>query len=204
MKWLTGILVASALTVGVSLPAFSQTMTTGTLSGQDITGQVESIDGSVIKVKTTAGDTKVYQVESAVISGLSLAAGSNVVIDNSRLQSGVITYLSPYNASVALDGSSDEKDYFLTRVSRRYVSLGDRVVITPDLRLIREDLYQLTAADLRLKSVSVASSSSSSGSSSSYSSNSRTVSQPLNTGGGTVVAEPAPPIEAEAPVRGLW
>jgi hypothetical protein len=200
MKWLTGILVSSALMVGVSLPAFSQTMTTSTTSGQDITGQIESVDGSVVKVKTTAGETKIYQVEPTVISGLSLAAGSNVVIDNSRLQSGVVTYLSPYNASVELDGSDDEKDYFLTRVSRRYISLGDRVVITPDLHLIREDLYQLTAADLRLKSVAVASSSSSA-SSSSYSSSSKTVTQPMNTGGGTVMAEPTVP---EAPVRGLW
>ena len=156
MKWLTGILVASALTVGVSVPAFSQTMTTSTLSGQDITGQIESVDGSVVKVKTTTGDTKIYQVEPSVISGLKLAAGSDVVIDNSRLQSGVVTYLSPYNASVELDGSDGEKDYFLTRVSRRYLSLGDRVVITPDLHLIREDLYKLSAADLRLKSVAVA------------------------------------------------
>ena len=202
MKWLTGILVASALTVGVSLPAFSETMTAAsTLSGQNTTGQIESVDGSLIKIKTTAGDTKVYQVEPAVISGLKLAAGSDVVIDNSRLQSGVVTYLSPYNASVALDGSSGvEKDYFLTRVSRRYLSLGDRVVITPDLHLIREDLYKLSAADLRLKSVAVASISSGA-SSSSYSSSTRTVSQPVNTGGGTVVAEPA---TAEAPVRGLW
>ncbi len=200
MKWLTGILVASALTAGVSLPAFSETMTTSTLSGQDITGQIESVNGSVVKVKTTTGDTKIYQVEPAVISGLKLATGSDVVIDNARLQSGVVTYLSPYNASVELDGSSREKDYFLTRVSRRYLSLGDRVVITPDLHLIREDLYKLSAADLRLKSVAVASSSSS-GSSSSYTSSTRTVTQPANTGGGAMVAEPA---TAEAPVRGLW
>jgi hypothetical protein len=130
-----------------------------------------------------------------------LATGSDVVIENTRLQSGVVTYLTPYNASVEIDGISGEKDYFLTRVSRRYLSLGDRVVITPDLRLIREDLYKLSAADLRLKSVAVASMSSS-GSSSSYSSSStRTVRQPVNTGGGTMVAEPA---TAEAPVRGLW
>lgn len=200
MKWLTGILLASALTAGVSLPAFSETMSASTLSGQDITGQIESVDGSVIKVKTTTGDTKVYQVEPSVISGLKLAAGSDVVIDNARLQSGVVTYLSPYNASVELDGSGGEKDYFLTRVSRRYLSLGDRVVITPDLHLIREDLYKLSAADLRLKSVAVASSSS--GSSSSYTSSSSTVvSQPVNTGGGTMVKEPE---TSEAPVRGLW
>jgi hypothetical protein len=199
MKWLKGILVASVLTVGVSLPSFSQSMTTSTLSRQDITGQIESVDGSVIKVKTTTGDTKFYQVEPALISSLKLSAGSDVFIDNSRLQSGVVTYLSPYNASVELDGNGGENDYYLTRVSRRYLSLGDRVVITPDLHLIREDLYKLSAADLRLKSVAVASSVSSS-----YTSSSRTVIQPANTGGGTVVAEPAAaPIES-APVRGLW
>jgi hypothetical protein len=199
MKWLTGILVASALTVGVSLPAFSETMTASTLSGKDVTGQIESVNGSVVKVKTTTGDTKIYQVEPAVISGLKLATGSDVVIDNARLQSGVVTYLTPYNASVEIDGISGEKEYFLTRVSRRYLSLGDRVVITPDLHLIREDLYKLSASDLRLKSVAVAYSSS--GSSSSYTSSAKTVRQPANTGGGAMVAEPA---TAEAPVRGLW
>ncbi len=201
MKWLTGILLTSALTVGMSLPAFSQTMTTtSTLSRQDIMGQIESVDGSIVRVKTTTGDVKFYRVDPSVISSLNLAMGSNIVIDNSRLQSGVITYLSPYNASVELDGNGGEKDFFLTRVSRRYISLGDRVIITPDMQLIREDLYQLSAADLRLKTVAVVSSSSES-TSSSYNSSTRTVSQPANTSSGTVMAEPAP---VEAPVRGLW
>jgi hypothetical protein len=202
MKWLTRILAASALTVGASLPVWAGPVMTSTSTGQETIGQVESIDGSILKIKTSAGDTKVYQVEPSLVSGLNLATGSSVVIDNSRLQSGVVTYLTPYNASVELDGNGGEKDYFLTRVSRRYVSLGDRVVITPDSRVIREDLYQLTAADLRLRSVSVASSSSVNSTYTSTSSTSGSVRQPV-TGGGTIVATPvADPVEA--PVRGLW
>jgi hypothetical protein len=202
MKWLTRILAASALTIGISLPVLAEPMTTTMSPGQETIGQVESVDGSILKIKTLAGDTKTYQVEPALVSSLNLATGSNVVIDSSRLRSGVVTYLTPYNASVELDGSGGEQDYYLTNVTRRYLSLGDRVVITPDSRIVREDLYKLTAADMRLRSVSVASSTSSS----SYTSSSVstvTVSQPANTGGGTVVATPvADPVEA--PVRGLW
>jgi hypothetical protein len=128
-----------------------------------------------------------------------------VVIDGSRLQSGVVTYLTPNNASVELDDKAGEKDYILTQVSRRYLSLGDRVVITPDLNLIREDLYQLTASDLRLRSVAMASSSSSSSSvsSASSSSSSTVTSQPANTGGGEIAPLPAPAAESPA-VKGLW
>jgi hypothetical protein len=202
MKWLTRILAASALTIGVSLPVLAGSMTTSLSPGQETIGQVESVDGSILKIKTLAGDTKTYQVEPSLVSSLNLATGSNVVIDGSRLQSGVVTYLTPYNASVELDGSGGEKDYYLTSVTRRYLSLGDRVVITPDSHIVREDLYKLSAADLRLRSVAVASSSSTSSSYTSSSVSTRTV-QPANTGGGTVVAAPvADP--AEAPVRGLW
>lgn len=199
MKWLTGVLVASALTVGASLPALSNPTMTSVLPGQEVTGQVESVDGSIVRVKTTAGDTQVYRVEPTLISTLNLKTGSDVVIDGSRLQSGTISYLTAYTAAVDLDGSDEERDYILTRVSRRYLSLGDRVVITPDLHLIRADLYSLSASDLRLKPTMVAS-----GTSSSYSSASSTTvtRQEANTGGGTVAPVSAP-VET-APVRGLW
>jgi hypothetical protein len=202
MKWLTRILVASALTIGVSLPALADPMMSSLSSGKEVRGQVESVDGSILKVKTSAGDTKIYQVDSALVSSLNLATGSNVVIDETRLQSGVVTYLTPYNASVALDGSGGEQDYYLTNVTRRYLSLGDRVVITPDSRVVREDMYKLSASDLRLQSVSMASSSTSSSYTTS-SVNTRPVQQPVNTGGGTIVSAPAPD-PVEAPVRGLW
>jgi hypothetical protein len=201
MKWLTGIVVASAFTVGISLPALSNPTTTNAIPAQEVRGQVESVDGSVVRLKTSAGDTQSYQVDPTVISALSLKTGSDIVIDGSRLQSGVLTYLTPNNASVALDGNGGEKDYVLTQVSRRYLSIGDRVVITPDLRLIRSDLYKLSSSDLRVQSAMVASSASSS---SSYSSaSSRTiVRQPANTGGGQMVAPVTAPVET--PVRGLW
>jgi hypothetical protein len=205
MKWLTGIVVASALAVGVSLPALSEPTMTSGFTGKQITGQVESLNGSMLKLKTSTGDTQTYRVSPSVVSSLNLATGSDVVIDGSRLQSGVVTYLTPNNASVELDDKAGEKDYILTQVSRRYLSLGDRVVITPDLNLIREDLYQLTASDLRLRSVAMASSSSSSSSvsSASSSSSSTVTSQPANTGGGEIAPLPAPAAESPA-VKGLW
>jgi hypothetical protein len=203
MKWLTRILVASALTMVASLPALADPMMSSLSSGKEVRGQVESVDGSILKVKTSAGDTKIYQVDSGLVSSLNLATGSNVVIDETRLQSGVVTYLTPYNASVALDGSGGEKDYYLTNVTRRYLSLGDRVVITPDSRIVREDMYKLSAADMRLQSVSMASSSSTSSSYTSSSVSTRPVQQPVNTGGGTIVSAPATD-PVEAPVRGLW
>lgn len=197
--------MASALAVGVSLPALSNPTMTNAPAGKEITGQVESVDGSILKLKTSAGDTQAYRVDPAVISALKLGTGSDVVIDGSRLQSGVVTYLTPNNASVELDGNAGEKDYILTQVSRRYLSLGDRVVITPDLRIVRADLYQLTASDLRLKTVAIASSSSSSYSSASSTTSSTTSTitpQPANTGGGEVAPMPAP---KESPaVKGLW
>jgi hypothetical protein len=206
MKWLTGIVVASALAVGVSLPAMAEPTATSGFTGKQITGQVESLNGSTLKLKTSTGDTQTYRVSPSVVSSLNLATGSDVVIDGSRLQSGVVTYLTPNNASVALDDKAGEKDYILTQVSRRYLSLGDRVVITPDLNIVREDLYQLTASDLRLRSVAMASGSSSSSSvssSSSSSASSTVTSQPANTGGGEVAPLPAPAAESPA-VKGLW
>jgi hypothetical protein len=200
MKWLTGILVASAFTVGISLPALSNPTTINAIPGQEVRGQVESVDGSVLKLKTAAGDTQAYQVDPTVISALNLKTGSDIVIDGSRLRSGTLTYLTPYNASVALDGNGGEQNYLLTQVSRRYLSVGDRVVITPDLRLIRSDLYKLSASDLRVQSAMVASSASSSYSSAS---SSTAVRQSANTGGGQMVAPVAAPVET-TPVRGLW
>jgi hypothetical protein len=206
MKWLTRILAASALTLGVSLPVLAGPMTTSMSPGQETIGQVESVDGSIVKVKTLAGDTKTYQVEPSLVSSLNLATGSNVVIDSSRLQSGVVTYLTPYNALVELDGSGGEQDYYLTNVTRRYLSLGDRVVITPDSRIVREDLYKLSAADLRLRSVAVASSSTTTSTITSTTTTSgvstRTVPQPANTSAEVVAAPAADPVKA--PVRGLW
>ncbi|WP_404788731.1 hypothetical protein [Altericista sp. CCNU0014] len=204
MKWLTGILASSALVVGVSLPALSNPeMTSALSSGKEIRGQVESVDGSVLKLKTSAGDTQVYRVDPTVISALKLETGSNVVVDGSRLQSGVVTYLTPNNASIELDGNAGEKDYILTPVSRRYLSLGDRVVVTPDLRVVREDHYKLTASDLRLQSVAVASSSSSSMSTASSSSSSTVTSQ-TNTGSAEVAPAVPAPVEESPAVKGLW
>jgi molybdopterin-binding protein len=204
MKWLTGITLAAVIAVGTSLSALAESTDSAIPTGKQITGQVSGIDGSTITVKTAAGETQTFQVNRAVISSLKLENGSNVVIDGTRLQTGRVVHIDPYTAEVTLDQGGELKSYILTREARRYLVVGDRVVITPDLRLIRTDLYKLTANDLRVQSAMVASAASTPSSSSA----SRVIiRQEANTGGASVpvAPEPAPQIiEASPAVNGLW
>jgi hypothetical protein len=203
MKLITGMALTVAMSLGVSFAAFGDVMKMTALSGgQQIRGQVESIDGSVVKIKTSSGDAQTYRVDPSVISALKLENGSNIVIDGTRLLTGTISSLDAYTAEIALDKGGDEQTYILTREARRYLTIGDRVVVTPDLRIVREDMYKLSASDLRIQSIAVASSASSSSVSASASTQTQ-----ANTGG---VAMPAPvpaPVAADpapAPVVGLW
>jgi RNase P/RNase MRP subunit p29 len=204
MKWLTGITLAAAIALGASLPALAESTASAIPTGKQITGQVSDIDGSTMTVKTAAGETQTFQVNRAVISSLKLENGSNVVIDGTRLQTGRVVHIDPYTAEVTLDQGGELKTYMLTREARRYLVVGDRVVITPDLRLVRTDLYKLTANDLRVQSAVVASAVSTS---SSASASRVVIQQEANTGGASVpvAPEPAPPISEVSPaVNGLW
>jgi hypothetical protein len=165
-------------------------------------------------VKTASGETQTYQVNPALISSLKLQNGSEIVIDSTRLQTGRIVRIGAYSVSVQSDQGGETKEYFLPRQSRRYLSYGDRVVITPDQRLVRYDLYQLSSADLRLQPEVVASSATSQSTASSSSSQT-VVRQPVETQSSTMPApaETAPaPVEQTAPaapqapasVPGLW
>jgi hypothetical protein len=158
MKRVTEITLTLAILLGTSLPALAESKSTTIPAGQQMNGQVESVDGSMIMVKTAAGETQSYRVDPNLIATLKLDSGSNIVIDGSRLLTGKVLRLDSYTAEVELDNNGGEKSYILTRESRRYLSAGDRVVITPNLRVVRADLYTLTAADLRLQSVMMASS----------------------------------------------
>ncbi|MCG9893157.1 MAG: hypothetical protein MH252_19055 [Thermosynechococcaceae cyanobacterium MS004] len=198
MKLLMGITLAVAVTLGAASQTLAETIYSVVPGGKQLSGQVSSVDGSTVTLKTTAGDTQSYKVDRNLISKLKLENGSNIVIDGTRLRTGQVKSLDAYTAEVVLDQGDELKTYILTREARRYLTVGDRVVVTPDLKLVRSDLYKLTANDLRLQSVMVASSAQT-GSVSTESS--RTViSQP-------VVREPAiggPAVEVTAPVPGLW
>jgi outer membrane lipoprotein SlyB len=202
MKGLTGIAIASVVSIGIALNAVAESMKPVGLGGQQINGQVESVNGSTLKVKTSNGETQTYNIEPSVISALKLETGSNIVIDGTRLTTGTISSLDPYTAEVVLDKDGEERSYILTREARRYLSVGDRVIITPDQRVVSADRYRLSSSDLRMQSVAVASSSkveTSSAVASSSSSSSKTVTPSANTGGAEI-PEPAAP----QGISGLW
>jgi hypothetical protein len=197
MKWLTGIAIASFVSIGIAVNAIAESKKPMGLSGQQINGQVESVKGSTLKLKTSNGETQTYSVDPSVISALKLETGSNIVVDGTRLSTGTISGLDSYTAEVKLDKGGDERTYILTREARRYLVVGDRVIITPDQRVVSADRYRLSAADLRMQSTTIASSSKVETSSAVASSrSSQTVTPSANTGGAEM---PAP-----SPVSGLW
>jgi RNase P/RNase MRP subunit p29 len=204
MKWLTGITLAAVIALGASMPVLAESTYSAIPSGKQIAGQVSSIDGSTLTMKTASGETQTFQVNRGLISTLKLENGSNIVIDGTRLQTGRVVNMDPYTAEVILDQGGELKTYILTRESRRYLVVGDRVVVTPDLRLIRTDLYKLTANDLRVQSTMVASAASPNASASASSSR-MIVQQPEVNTGGASTPEPAPAVVESTPgVKGLW
>jgi hypothetical protein len=204
MKWLTGIAIASVVSIGIAVSAVAESAKPMGLGGQLINGQVESVNGSTLKLKTSDGATQTYSVDPSVISALKLAPGSNIVIDGTRLSTGTISNLDSYTAEVKLDKNGEERSYILTREARRYLVVGDRVIITPDQRVVSANRYRLSSSDLRMQSVAVASASSAE--SASASSSSMASSRPSQT-----VTQPAANTSAEMPepaaqggVSGLW
>ncbi len=151
MKLLTGTTVALALSVTAMAsvltgPAMSQT--TMMMPGQ-IMGQIESIDGSTVMVRTADGTVRMYQVDPETLAALKLSNGSTIAIDSGNLMSGVITDVNRYDLKVKLDNGETEK-LLVTREDRGTLAAGDRVYIMPDQRLVRAENYMLTAADVRL------------------------------------------------------
>ena len=100
-------------------------------------------------VRTTNGTVRMYQIEPAVITALKLTSGSTVLIKNSNLMSGRITDIKRNAIRVKLDNGTTQT-YIATEVARRTLTTGDRVIVTPDTRIVRADRYTLTAKDVTL------------------------------------------------------
>lgn len=150
MKILAGTTLALALSVASVCPVFtgpalSQTDTMMT-RGQ-VTGQIDSIDGSTVTVRSPDGSTRTYEIDPAVIASLRLGQGSTISINNSNLMSGEIIRIGPRNALVKLDNGETE-NFIVTREGRVTISPGDRVIITPDQRITRAENYILGAGDV--------------------------------------------------------
>lgn len=151
MKILAGTTLVLALSVasispGLTGPAMAQTSST-TLDGQ-VTGQVESIDGSTVMVRMPDGTVRMYQIDPTTVTSLGLSQGSTILLSR-NLISGEIIRMGPQNVLVRLD--NDETRYFIvTNEERGRLSPGERVVITPDQRIARTESYVLTAGDVTL------------------------------------------------------
>lgn len=71
------------------------------LNGQT-TGQIESIDGSMVMIRTSDGVVRTYEIDPELITSLKLSQGSNVLINSRNLRSGGIIRIGPQNVLVEL------------------------------------------------------------------------------------------------------
>jgi len=151
MKCLVGTILTLAFSVvpvssGFTGLAVAQTTSVST-SGQ-ATGQIESIDGSTIMVRTANGTVQMYQIDPETLATLKLRNGSTVLV-NRYLMGGVVTDVNPSDVRVKLDNGSTET-FLITEAERLVLSEGDRVYVTPSQRIVRGEDYILTARDISL------------------------------------------------------
>lgn len=89
-----------------------------------------------------------YQISPTTIASLGLIQSSTILLSR-NLVSGEISRIGPQNVLVRLD--NDETRYFIvTNEERGRLSPGERVVITPDQRIVSMKSYVLTAGDVTL------------------------------------------------------
>ncbi len=153
MKILAGTALALALSVASMCPAFTGSalsQTSGMMLNGQITGRIESIDDSMVMVRTSDGIVRTYEIDPELITSLRLSQGSNILINSRNLRSGEIIRIGPQNVLVELDNG--ETEYFIvTEEERGLLSTGDRVLVTPDQRFTRVgDDIVLTARDVVL------------------------------------------------------
>jgi hypothetical protein len=142
------------LAFGAMLPSMAQT-TTAANSEQTLMGKVSSGNKSEVTVQFPENQTQTYALEPGLITSMNLSDGSTVNFDRRKL--GTITNVSRYGVVVEFaDGETES--YLLPQEGRATLTFGDRIVVTPDLRLARADSYVLTAADVKIPTSSMMSS----------------------------------------------
>lgn len=144
-------LLATSIAPGLTEAAMAQTsdvmMRDMMMRGQ-ITGEIESINGSTVMVRTVNG-SRMYQIDPMTITALKLTNGSTILVNSRNLMSGVITDINRYDLDVKLDNGETE-NLLVTEEDRGILATGDRVYITPNQRVVRADDYFLTARDVSL------------------------------------------------------
>lgn len=121
------------------------------VGNQSVSGQVESIDGSIVMIKTNDGGMQTFQVDPRVISSLKLDQGATVSINTSQIQTGRVVGLDRYTIKVKQD-SGTTQTYIFPRERRRTLSFGNRVVISGQ-QISRAEDFLLTASQVRLNQV---------------------------------------------------
>jgi hypothetical protein len=171
------------LAFGAMLPSMAQT-TTAANSDQTLTGKVSSGNKSEVTVQFPENQTQTYALEPGLITSMNLSDGSTVNFDKHKL--GTITNVSRYGVVVEFaDGGTES--YLLPQEGRATLTFGDRIVVTPDLRLARADNYVITAADVKVPTSSMMSTTSGM----SNTSGSGTMTQPMNSSGSTTQPSPS-------------
>ena len=143
MKLLTGTTLALILAIGMASPGLARTSLP---EATRITGTVESIDGSKVRIRTTSGAVRTYKVDPEVISFFKLRPGSNVFVDGTELRTGQVAGVDVQTINVDVDNGGRET--FLTLLAcPGSVMINDLVVISPDGSVTRADKFVLTASN---------------------------------------------------------
>lgn len=142
MKLLAGSALALTISLGAVFPAVAGMVPTGELNGE-----VQSIDGSTLTIRSQDGTSQEFSIDPALASALNLEQGRSVRIDGTRLRGGFISGVDDNTIKVKHD-NGDSHTYVLTRESRRYLSYGDRVVVNAQGHVVSEDRFMLTATEI--------------------------------------------------------
>lgn len=154
MKKITTATLGILLAFGSVFPAIAQTQPEASTE-QPLTGQVSSTDKPQVTVQFSENKTQqIYRLEPGLVTSMNLSQGSTVSFDSRKL--GTIINIDRDSVVVEFaDGKTEP--YFLHQEGRATLTFGDRIVVTPDLRLARAENYVLTAADIDSTSMSASS-----------------------------------------------
>lgn len=151
IRYLLTIIPGFIFLTAVIQPCLAQTDLEG---GKQLEGTVSSVSDSEVVINTTSEGSKTYRVDPEVLTALQLRSGNSVVLDSSRLETGVVKGLDAYTIKVELD-NGDTRSFIFDREGRGTISVGDRIVITPKdfpsrcQKVYLLDNYELKAGDLR-------------------------------------------------------
>jgi hypothetical protein len=150
IKHLQALPIVAALSLGMPFPSFAQDVTPKLVGAQPIIGTIDSIKGSVMTIQTLKGERQTFLIQPSLVQIFKLAPGTRITIDGSRLKIGTVKRMDANTMDVLLDGGNITT-LVISGEAHGGVSQNDRVVITPNGKVVRADRYKLSAGDIRLR-----------------------------------------------------